>query len=191
MPWPWNAQVVAHFQALSFDISSLFAFTFLRMRFGKNLSFFLLIAYHGCLILADAILLVIGWADWLPFQGAAAPTYPFYALQSVLFAFAIYRDARTQAPAGVRSERVVWEEVFIWVIVPTLVFSAFFAASLNGRVPFWVLAALFISAILYVILCLNDYWRITRNIYLVSLVRLKATLTPRNPRNPSGGGQEM
>src|SRR5439155_26551120 len=31
MPWPWNAQVVAQLPSLSFDISSLFVFTFLRM----------------------------------------------------------------------------------------------------------------------------------------------------------------
>src|SRR5439155_17314507 len=126
-------------------------------------------AYHGCLILAEAILTVIVWADWQPFQGVAAPTYPLYALQSVLFAFAIYRDSRMQEEAWVGSERVVWEEVFLWEIVPTLVFSAFFAASLSGTVPHWLLTALFISAILYAILCLNDYWRITQNIYLVSL----------------------
>ena len=35
--WPWNAQVAAQLPSLSFDIGGLFVYTFLRMRFGKNL----------------------------------------------------------------------------------------------------------------------------------------------------------
>jgi hypothetical protein len=138
-------------------------------------------AYHGCLILAEALLTIIVWAGWSEFQGVAAPTYPLYALQSILFAFAIYRDARSQGPEVVQSARDVWEACFIWVVVPALVISALFAASLSGTVPLWLQAALYVSGILYLILCLNDHWRITQNIYLASLAQLKAILAGRQP----------
>jgi hypothetical protein len=151
------------------------------MRFGKQLSFFLLMAYHACLILAESILTVIVWANWSEFQGVAAPTYPLYALQSVLFAFAIYRDSQLKKPTLLENKRIMWEDMFIWVAVPGLVISALFTASISRNVPLWLLIALFASGILYLILCLNDHWRITQNIYLASLARIQAAINGQQP----------
>lgn len=182
--WPWSVQVTAQLPSVSFDIGSLFIFAFLRVRFGRNVSFFLLMAYHACLIVADATLTAIVWGNWTEFAGVAAPTYPLYALQSVLFGFAVYRDSSYQGPALVHSERIVWEEAFILAVVPALVISALFAADISGNVPHWLLVALFVCGLLYVVLVLLDHWRTTKNIYLTSLVTLKSALPPSTKRPP-------
>ena len=143
-------------------------------------SFFLLIAYHGCLIFAEVILTVTVWAGWTQFEGVAAPTYPLYALQSVLFAFAIYRDSCYRGPELDRDKRILWEDIFIWTVV-VLAFSALFISSVSRNVPYWLLSALYVSVILYVVLCLKEYWRIMNNSYLASLARLKTTIGPTQP----------
>lgn len=111
------------------------------------------------MILAEALLTIIVWANWTDVQGVAALTYPLYALQSVLFASAIECDARYQRPEVVQSARDVWEACFIWVVVSVLVISTLFAASQSGTIPLWLQAALYVSGILYLVLCLNDHWR--------------------------------
>jgi len=165
----WNAKVSSILPYLALDVGILFALGVVGLRYGLHQGPLVPLAFLCilCLLIADTLYLLVSLVPGsAPIYVREFPLYPLYTLQSVLLAFAAYRDVtyRKQVlPTTAQAMSLL--EWSLWTFVPLVsVLMAFIATSTFGRVPFSLLAGLLLIVVIHEALAAFDYRRVLHNL---------------------------